>query len=58
MQALTNGGDSPISTPYMVTISSAAYTGQTAAWNWASAYQGGGTLGGMLTSVRSAPRTS
>lgn len=52
MQALTNGDDSPVSTPYMVTMNSAAYTGQISAWNWESTYRGGGTVGGMLTSVR------
>ena len=52
VQALSNGGDSPVSTPYMVTVTSAAYTGQMSAWNWESTYRGGGTVGGMLTSVR------
>ena len=53
VQALTNGGDSTISTPYLVTVDSAAYTSQISAWNWESTYRGGGTVGGMLTSVRS-----
>ena len=51
-QMLTNGGSTALEPPYNLFISSSQYTGQMSAWNWESTYQGGGTLGGSITSVR------
>ncbi|KAK9822485.1 hypothetical protein WJX81_001062 [Elliptochloris bilobata] len=47
---LTNGASTTLTPPYTLTIHSDAYTGQQSAWNWQSTYQGGGTLGGAVTS--------